>query len=305
MVNQVRAAATCGLRCNHPRVAPLESGILLTATGNAGSNTIDSISILGSGWLGLPLAERFVARGYGVKTSTTSASRLQILRALPSEPFLIDIGSPDDAIDAFLQSTTLIVNITSKDIDAFRWLVGRIEDSDIEAVLFVSSTSVYPADSGRVSEADGAESPDHPLLIIENLFRQSEKFRTTVVRFGGLIGAGRHPGRFFRGNKTLRDPDACVNLIHLDDCIDIVYGIVTGKFWGETLNACADTHPTKREFYTQAARLAGVPEPAFEDDGERSFKRVDNSKLKQVLGYRFRHPDLMAVRFDETGGHNT
>lgn len=297
MARQVRTAATGGLRCNHLRVAPPESGILLPATGNAGSNTIDSISILGSGWLGLPLAERFVARGYRVKTSTTSANRLQGLASLPSEPYLVDIGKPSGTVDAFLQSTTLIVNITSKDIDAFRWLVGKIEDSDIEAVLFVGSTSVYPADSGRVSEADGAESPDHPLVVIENLFRQSEKFRTTVVRFGGLIGAGRHPGRFFRGNKILRDPDACVNLIHLDDCIDIVDGIVTGKVWGETFNACADTHPGKREFYTQAARLAGAPEPAFEDDGKRSFKLVDNSKLKRVLGYRFRHPDLMAVRF--------
>ncbi len=270
-------------------------------TGDSGSKVIDSISILGSGWLGLPLAERFVARGYRVRTSTTSADRLQQLAALPSEPFLVDIGRPDDSIAAFLQSTTLIVNITSKDIEAFRWLVGKIEESAIEAVLFVGSTSVYPADSQRVSEADGGESPEHPLVVIENLFRQSREFRTTVVRFGGLIGPGRHPGRFFRGHKTVRDPNAPVNLIHRDDCIDIIECIVTGKLWGETFNACADTHPSKREFYTQAARLAGVPEPLFDDDGGASGKLIDNSKLKRILGYRFRHPDLMAIRFDDRG----
>ena len=279
-----------------PDAAP-ESVILCAATGVAGSKTIDSISILGSGWLGLPLAERFIARGYRVKTSTTTASRL---RTLPGEPCLVDIGDPGGDIDAFLQSTTLIVNITSKDVDAFERLVGRIETSGIEAVLFVSSTSVYPVDSGSVSEADGAEIPDHPLVIIENRFRQSREFRTTVVRFGGLIGAGRHPGRFFRGGKTLRDPDACVNLIHLDDCLDIVEHIVTGNVWGETFNACAGTHPSKREFYTRAARLAGAPEPLFEAGGEQVYKIVDNSKLKRVLGYRFRHPDLMAVTFDES-----
>jgi len=270
-------------------------------TGDSGSKVIDSISILGSGWLGLPLAERFVARGYRVRTSTTSAGRLQELAALPSEPFLVDIGRPDDSIDAFLQSTTLIVNITSKDIEAFRRLVGKIEESAIEAVLFVGSTSVYPADSQRVSEADGGESPEHPLVVIENLFRQSREFRTTVVRFGGLIGPGRHPGRFFRGNKVVRDPNACVNLIHLDDCIDIIDRIVTGNVWGETFNACADTHPSKREFYTQAATLAGAPPPQFEEGGDESFKLIDNAKLKRVLGYRFRHPDLMAIRFDESG----
>ena len=256
---------------------------------------------MGSGWLGLPLAERFAARGYRVKTSTTSASRLPALEAVPSEPYLVDIGSPDDSIDDFLRSTTLIVNITSKDIDGFEWLVGRIEDSNIEAVLFVSSTSVYPADSGVVSEADGAESPDHPLVVIENLFRHSRAFRSTIVRFGGLIGAGRHPGRFFRGGKPVRDADACVNLIHFDDCIDIIDRIVTDKVWGETFNACADTHPSKREFYTQAATLAAMPVPVFEDGSDGSFKSVDNGKLKRMLDYRFRHPDLMAIRFDDCG----
>jgi len=292
-----RAAAGRSLRdCRHG--TPPESGIL-SADCSSGSRLIDSISILGSGWLGRPLAERFAARGYRVRTSTRSADRLQALAAIPSEPCLVDIGDITDEIDAFLDSETLIVNITSKDIDSFRRLVGKIEDSTIESVLFVSSTSVYPLDSGAVTEADGAESPDHPLFIIENLFRQSREFRTTVVRFAGLIGPGRHPGRFFRGNKTVRNADACVNLIHLDDCVGIIERIVGGGVWGETFNASADTHPSKREFYTQAARLAGAPVPVFED-GNGSFKLIDNSKLKQVLGYSFRNPDLMAIRFEES-----
>jgi nucleoside-diphosphate-sugar epimerase len=260
---------------------------------------IDTVSILGSGWLGFPLAERFVARGYQVKTSTTSASRLQALAALSTEPCLIDIGEALDDIDGFLRSDTLIVNITSKDIDGFDRLVNRIEGSDTARVLFVSSTSVYPADSQLVSEADGRESLDHPLMIIENRFRQSSKFHLTIVRFAGLIGGSRHPGRFFRGSKTVRNPDANVNLIHLADCIDILDRIVANDVWGETFNACADTHPGKRDFYSQAASLAGEPPPVFADSDDTSFKIVDNRKLKRVLDYEFRHPDLMAIRFEE------
>jgi nucleoside-diphosphate-sugar epimerase len=236
-----------------------------------------------------------------VKASTRSVARLPTLAALPSEPYLVDIGRPADTIEGFLQSTTLIVNITSKDIDGFQWLLGKIEDSPVEAVLFVGSTSVYPPDSGVVSEADAAESPHHPLLVIENLFRKSRGFRTTVVRFGGLIGPGRHPGRFFRGGKTLREPNNCVNLIHLDDCVNIIERIVSDGVWGETFNACADTHPSKREFYTRAASLAGAPAPTFDDAGDGPGKLVDSGKLQRVLGYRFRHPDLMAIRFDESG----
>jgi len=245
------------------------------------------------------LAERFVAQGYRLKISTTSPHRLSTLAALPGEACIVDIGKPLDDIDAFLQSDTLIVNITSKDIEGFERLVRKIEASAIKSVLFVSSTSVYPVNCKVVSEAVGEESPDHPLVIIENLFRQSSQFQTTVVRFAGLIGGSRHPGRFFRGGKLVKNPDANVNLIHRDDCVNILDRIVANGLWGETFNACADSHPSKREFYTQAAEMAGAPLPEFEDNDDRSFKIIDNRKLKQALGYEFLHPDLMAIRFEE------
>ena len=260
-----------------------------------GDNAINTISILGSGWLGLPLAERFVTQGYRLKISTTSPDRLPMLAALPGEACIVDIGKPLDDIDAFLQSNTLIVNITSKDIDGFERLVRKIQASAVESVLFVSSTSVYPVSCKVVSEAAGEESPDHPLVIIENLFRQSEQFRTTIVRFAGLIGGSRHPGRFFRGGKTVKNPDASVNLIHRDDCINILDRIVANDLWDETFNACADSHPSKREFYSQAAKIMGEPLPDFEGSDDHSFKIIDNRKLKRVLGYEFLHPDLMAI----------
>lgn len=238
--------------------------------------------------------------GYRLKISTTSPDRLVKLAALPGEACLVDISKPLDDIDAFLQSDTLIINITSKDIDGFERLLRKIEASPIQAVMFVSSTSVYPAKDKVVAEAVGEESPEHPLVVIENLFRQSNKFRTTIVRFAGLIGGSRHPGRFFRGGKKVKNPDSNVNLIHLDDCINILEKIVTNGIWGETFNACADSHPGKREFYSQAATMAGLPLPEFDDSADGAFKIIDNSKLKRVLGYEFLHPDLMAIRFDES-----
>ena len=254
---------------------------------------------MGSGWLGLPLARRFAALGYPVKTSTTSPGRLAELEALPSEAHLVDIATDLDGSAAFLQADTLVVNITSKDIEGFARLLRRIEEAPLERVLFVSSTSVYPPDSGFVSESDGKEDPRHPLFVIENLFRNCPSIHTTVVRFAGLVGGNRHPGRFFRGGKTLRNPDANVNLIHLDDCLDILERIVIDEYWDETFNACADTHPSKREFYTRAAQLAGMPAPRFEETENAAFKIVDNRKLKRVLGHELRHPDLMALRFDD------
>ena len=233
-----------------------------------------------------------------VKASTTSESRFQELLSIKVEPFIIDIGRLSSTIQAFLQSKILIINIPSKNIDGFIGLLKEIENSEVEKVLFVSSTSVYENKNKTISESDGAELTQSPLLIIENLFRNSNKVKTTIVRFGGLIGYSRNPGKFFSIGRIIRNPDSNINLIHRDDCIGIISQIIEQEAWGEVFNSCADTHPTKREFYTQAAKSIGFPVPKFEDSGSVSFKIISNQKVKRYLNYRFMHPDLMKIIFD-------
>jgi NAD dependent epimerase/dehydratase family enzyme len=107
-----------------------------------------------------------------------------------------------------------------------------------------------------------------------------------------LIGYNRNPGEFFTKGKLVHNPDSYVNLIHRDDCIGIISQIVEQEVWGEVFNCCADTHPTKREFYTQAAKSTGVPPPEFVNSDSDSFKIISNQKVKQVLNYEFLHADL-------------
>jgi nucleoside-diphosphate-sugar epimerase len=164
----------------------------------------------------------------------------------------------------------------------------------------VSSTSVYDDKNKTFSESDGGESAQSPLLAIENLFRDSDKFTTTIVRLGGLIGYSRNPGRFFKPGRPVSNPDSPVNLIHRDDCIGIISQIVVQEAWGEVFNCCADTHPTKREFYTQASQSIGAPAPEFTNSDDRSFKIISNQKVKRILRYEFLHPDLMKIKFEES-----
>jgi len=254
-----------------------------------------SISILGSGWLGLPLAEHFVKQGLQVKASTTSAHRQTEISAVNAQPFIVDIENLADDIQAFLQSEALIINITSKNIDAFGQLAREIELSPVDRVLFVGSTSVYSEVCGVVSEADNAESVDSPLLKIEQLLTRNSGFSTTLVRFAGLVGPGRHPGRFFSSGRAVPNPEARVNLIHLDDCIGIINRIIEQQCWDEVFNCCADTHPSRREFYSLAARSLGDPIPEFNKSGSKSDKIISNLKVKKQLDYKFKHADLMRM----------
>jgi len=237
-------------------------------------------------------------KGNHVKASTTSESRLPELSSVKVEPFIVDIERLSNNLQTFLQANILIINIPSKSIDGFIGLLKEIENSEVEKLLFVSSTSVYENKNKTISESDGEESITNPLLTIENLFRNSSKIKTTIVRFGGLIGYSRNPGKFFSKGRIVHNPDSNVNLIHRDDCIEIISQILEQEVWGEIFNCCADTHPTKREFYTHAAKSIGYPVPKFEDSSSVSFKIISNQKVKQHLNYKFLHDDLINVKFE-------
>jgi nucleoside-diphosphate-sugar epimerase len=86
----------------------------------------------------------------------------------------------------------------------------------VKKVIFVSSTSVYgeiPLENVEVEKNSITEeilpNPDtesKQLLEVEN--KSNTHFKTTIVRFGGLIGNDRHPIYFLAGRKNIENPDA-------------------------------------------------------------------------------------------------
>ncbi|GLP99533.1 NAD(P)-dependent oxidoreductase [Methylophaga thalassica] len=229
-----------------------------------------------------------------IKLSTRQTEKQSILRDEGFDVYQIDIETPAD-FSQFLNADTLIVNITNKNKDAFENFINQIENSPIKQVLFISSSSVYQNTNDWVKEEHQFENEDSILWQIESLFRQSSHFATSIIRFSGLIGPERHPGRFFRHGKQVQQADAPVNLIHLDDCIGIIEQVLKQHVWGEVINGCADTHPSKKVFYARAAALLNQPVPSFNQANSLSYKIVSNDKAKSLLSYQFQYPDLMAI----------
>jgi len=265
---------------------------------------METISILGCGWLGLPLADYLIGKGYELKGSTGTRSELEVIRARGIEPFylVLDPGLRGDSADEFFNCDVIVVNFPPERRDdiadyhpaQIRSLIARMESSPVKKVLFVSSTSVYP-DLGREVSEDDISPPTKPsgiaLLEAERLLRDSSRFETTIIRFGGLIGYDRMPGRFLAGRKGITGGNVPVNLIHRDDCLGIIHRIIERNAWGETFNACADEHPVRKEYYTAQARKLGLEPPGFEDAAAGGFKIVKSDKLKKLLEYRFKYPD--------------
>lgn len=252
------------------------------------------ISILGCGWLGSALAVQLISKGYNVYGSTTSISKVREFKAKGITPFVINIEDENTDISNFLSSDILIIAITSKNISAIKNLIFKIEKSNIRKVLFISSTSVYPNINGIATEE--TETNSSPLVEIENLFKTNTIFKSTIIRFGGLFGYDRKPENFFKPGRIIDNPEGYVNLIHQDDCIRIIEHIILKNTWDVVLNACSDSHPTRREFYLNEAEKAGKPLIIFNEASENNYKIINSEKLKSLLDYDFKYADLMNYR---------
>jgi nucleoside-diphosphate-sugar epimerase len=262
-------------------------------------NLAAMISILGCGWFGLPLGKALVEQGYKVKGSTTSALRSGELQCAGIRPYVVDLSPGDTIIDEGLfDCDVLIIAIPPKlrkgEYSEYLSKIQLIKDNiikfNIRKVILISSTGVYLEVDRHVDESSNID-PDTPssrtLLEAERLLMNDPDLQTTVVRFGGLIGPGRHPGRFFAGKKDIPNGQAPVNLIHLDDCIGIIKSIIEQDAFGDIFNACAPQHPQKQIFYTKAAANAALPAPHFIDElGD--WKIVDSKNLSAILNYQFK-----------------
>lgn len=251
-----------------------------------------NISVLGCGWLGKSLAVSLLNEGYKVKGSTTSEEKLDLLEDNGIAPYIVNISEFEE-FDTFLNSDILIIAITSKDVDGFENLIAQIENSPIQKIIFISSTSVYGRINQVMTEED--EVLKTPLTAIENLFRENTFFETTIIRFAGLFGDERQPSNWFKNGRKIPQPKGFVNMIHKDDCIEIIHTIIDQNCWGETFNACSNHHPTRREFYTLAKLRNDFEVPEFENNEVYQWKIISSKKMQQVLDYTFIHDDLLSI----------
>jgi nucleoside-diphosphate-sugar epimerase len=264
------------------------------------TSKLQRISILGCGWLGLALAKNLITQGYNVKGSVMQEENLNELNQFGIKAYRI-VFNPDlqECSNYDFFDTDVIISCLPpkrrEDIEEFypkqmECLKQEIQKYGVKKLLFISSTSVYPNTLGKVTEdlqLNPEKASGKALIKAEELLKQASTFKTTTLRFGGLIGYDRHPGRFLSNQKKLKNGSVPVNLIHQDDCIKIISEIIEQNVWGEVFNACCPDHPSRKDFYQKAAHAAGLPEPEFLNDEQTAYKWVDSSKLIDTLSYQF------------------
>lgn len=264
------------------------------------------MSVLGCGWLGLPLAEFLMEKGFAVKGSTTSPEKLELLASKGIEPFLLNF-QPGIATEKypeqrdFLQADVLVISIPPRIATQgnqfhavqIRHLTYPLIYSHIK-IIYISSTSVYP-ENRQIATETSAVLTDNVMvkaekIVLEEILLKNRPPRTTVLRCGGLMGYNRIPGKYVAG-KTIDTGDVPVNFVHRDDVVRIIHEIIRQEKWGETYNVVAPGHPARREVYAQNARDFGFAPPVYSDLPIPDYKTVNGEKLIRELGYEFLFPD--------------
>lgn len=256
----------------------------------------ETISILGCGWYGLPLAKTLLTRGKTVRGSTTDNGKIPILQKQGIEPFLIDLNEDITPYESdFFNSQILIITIPPgrNTGDTYVQKIEKIKKAaqkgNVTQLIFISSTSVYGDHRRNVDESthpDPITNSGKAMLLAENMLREGT-FKTTVLRFGGLVGPERDPGHFFAGKTQIPNGKAPVNLVHLDDCIGITLSVINQKAFGHIFNVVAPHHPEKQEFYTKATQNAGIEKPDFLNE-LKDWKKVSTSNIPGLLQYEYK-----------------
>lgn len=252
------------------------------------------VSILGCGWLGKPLGSALANEGFMVNGSTTREDNVAAIQAAGIKPFVLNVDSLSRNDARFFNADVLVISLPHRAragkadeyLRQIKTVTEVVQGSKVKKIIQISTTSVYPDLNRLVTEEDADE--QNPIVQAEHVVRQSG-IPATVLRFAGLFGPGRHPGKFLAGKTDVRGGEAPVNLIHLDDCLEIIRRIITQSIWNEVFNACANDHPTRREFYTKAAMDLRLEPPVFAEDSQADYKIVSNARLKAALDYTFRH----------------
>lgn len=237
-----------------------------------------TVSILGCGWYGMELAKGLIAQGYQVKGSVTSPEKLKHLSAQGIQAFNVNFEKDAEHYDPlFFKTDVLFICIPPKKAAGLQsdypHKIQRILQAakryKITNAVFISSTAVYGDTNTELNELN-SPSPEtdsgKAILEAETLLQNQTDITITIIRFAGLVGPGRDPGRFFSGKTDIPNGQAPVNLIHLNDCIGFSLNLMARQAYGQLFNACGPHHPAKQEFYKIATQNANLTTPVFKDE---------------------------------------
>lgn len=253
-------------------------------------------TIIGFGWLGLPLAAALDKEGHDVAGSTTTLEKKEFLETKGIETFQYDFEGKSKVPATVAKSTEVLIitvpPIRKKEPDfygnALKELIAQF--SNTKHVLFTSSIGIYPQQSTVFYENfEFLEMEKNTSLYkAEETLSSVVKNKLTILRLGGLFGNGRHPVNSLQGKDDVENPFGLINLVHLTDVIRCILRCIESEDSGGVFNVVFPEHPVRKEYYTKLFRQHDLEAINFTITPTIE-RRIDTTKVRQELDFSFRH----------------
>ena len=183
-----------------------------------------------------------------------------------------------------------------------------------EKLVLISTTGVYGDCTGQWVNV---ETPVRP--VVERACRRADAetqahswavetgCKLIILRVPGIYAADRLPLKRIRSGAAMvrKDQSPWSNRIHADDLAAACYLALNSSLDNEIINVADDAPGTMNEYFSAVADYAGLPRPpeislqAAQQSlspGMLSYlaesRRVDNRKMKNLLGLKLQYPGL-------------
>ncbi len=264
-----------------------------------------NITIIGAGWLGLPLAQQLRANGHQVSVTRTRDLQVDSIKHAGLHTIRANLDEPCLELEEHLRQsqTDVVIGCFPPKLrqqqgenyaKQWQYLVDMAQRSQVKKIVMVSSTSVYPSVAKEMREQDATLElaignplfSDNARSLLQAEYRvQNSGLEYVIVRCSGLIGPERHPARFVAKMAEV-SRSAPANLLHLDDAIGCVIFAAT-RLTQHIVNATTPNTVSKAEFYQHA--LCSVDSPdSLPNMVDTPDKRIVSEKIVQ-LGYKFHY----------------
>ncbi len=268
--------------------------------------------LIGCGYLGERVAREWLRQGDEVWVLTRSTVNAERFASLGLKPIIGDVLDPE-SLRKLPQAETVLYAVgfdrsaqASKRtvyVDGLRNVLNEV-GSTCERFLYVSSTSVYGQDAGELVDESSPTMPTEEngcICCDAEAVVWQVKSTAKVLRLAGIYGPGRLLARVEQlrhGDRLTGNPEAWLNLIHVDDAVRAVLATETRGVPGVTYLVCDDRPLHRREYYAALAEKVGAPPPQFEElaaDAPERFrlnKRCANRRLRDELHVELQFPTV-------------
>jgi len=274
------------------------------------------IVIVGCGYLGLRAAKAWLAEGHSVTAMTRDPQRhpdwkqlgLRMIAGDVLDPAsLCNLPKADLCLYAVGYDRNSIADKRTVYVDGLRHVLSEIQPR-IPRLIFISSTSVYGQQAGEIVDEASECAPQNEAgqicrdaeQIVRKIYpQQDSQTPAMILRLAGIYGPGRLIARIEqlqRGTPLTGNPDAWLNLIHVDDAVQAVTRLVRSPF-PAPLYLLSDAMPlVRRDFYNAVARAIGAPSPVFDPSGDIALnKRCDSRRIRRELDLMLKYPDAISA----------